>query len=43
MHDRHWGIKIIGVLLTAAMLTTMGCEKALNLKDPAANATAVFD
>jgi len=43
MHDRHWVIKIIGVLLTAAMLTTTGCEKALNLKDPATNATAVFD
>ncbi|MDO6430394.1 S41 family peptidase [Flavitalea sp. BT771] len=44
MHDRHWVIRITGVLFTAALLlTTTGCEKALNLKDPAVNATAVFD
>ena len=44
MNDRHWVIRIIGVLLTATLLlTTTGCEKALNLKDPATNATAVFD
>lgn len=35
---------IISLLLAAVLLfTTAGCEKALGLKDPSTNATAVFD
>jgi len=36
-------IRITGALFTALLLMTTGCEKALNLKDPATHATAVFD